>query len=132
MQITEEKMLEVLAQIEDMKAKRAVLVDLHDSKIKTLTDYLQHLMRDAGCPKVESEKSSAYTRVTTTATTDDWPALQAFIVKNNAFDILQKRISPAALKRRVDAGELIKGVKFGTTETFIVQSKNEKDKEAGE
>jgi hypothetical protein len=40
----------------------------------------------------------------------DWPALLTFIVENNAVDILQKRVTPTAVKARWNDREEVPGV----------------------
>lgn len=40
----------------------------------------------------------------------DWGAIYTFIVENNAFELLQKRLSDSAVKERWDSGENVPGV----------------------
>jgi hypothetical protein len=40
----------------------------------------------------------------------DWPALLTYIINNNAVDILQKRITPTAVKARWNDGEEVPGI----------------------
>lgn len=40
----------------------------------------------------------------------DWPKLHAYILKNKAFDLLQKRVADEAVMSRFDAGKKIPGV----------------------
>jgi len=45
----------------------------------------------------------------------DWPAVYAFIKENDAFDILQRRLSPTAVKDRWDEEILVPGIDKFTT-----------------
>lgn len=43
-------------------------------------------------------------------TVEDWPALYKYILANNAFDILHRRVTEAAVQERWIAGETVPGV----------------------
>jgi hypothetical protein len=42
-------------------------------------------------------------------TVKDWPLMFAYIAKNKAWDMVQRRINPAALQARIDDGKTIPG-----------------------
>lgn len=50
----------------------------------------------------------------------DWPKLYAYVSKNKAFDLLQRRLSDAAVKERWDANKKIPGVDHFTVVTLGV------------
>jgi hypothetical protein len=52
----------------------------------------------------------------------DWPALQAYIKKNDAFDLLQRRLSDTAVQARWDDKKKVPGViKFTTRKVSCVK-----------
>jgi hypothetical protein len=50
---------------------------------------------------------------------NDWDAVYAYIVENNAFELLERRMSRLAYKERFDKGELVPG-----TEGFLHKKLN--------
>lgn len=55
-------------------------------------------------------------------TAKDWPAIYAFIVENDAFDMLQRRLSSTAVKDRWDEGIIIPGIdKFDTWDLSLTK-----------
>ena len=111
--------LELLAKIETLKAKRDMYADL----VNGCTEQLEALMTEEGEECLETGTAVAFWRKETKVEVADWAWLQKYIKEEDAFDILQKRISPAALKRRVDAGAELQGVTIREGKTFIVGSK---------
>lgn len=58
----------------------------------------------------------------TEPTVVDWPAVYAFIKENDAFDLLQKRLSPTAVKDRWDEDILVPGIdKFNTWDLSLTK-----------
>lgn len=43
---------------------------------------------------------------------DDWDALFKYVKKNDAFELLQRRLSTAAVQERLDDGQQVPGVKL--------------------
>jgi len=51
---------------------------------------------------------------------NDWEAFHAYVKKNNAFELLQKRLSDTAINERWEAGKTIPGVgKFNVTSVSL-------------
>lgn len=117
---------ELLDSIQTMKDKRDSIVEMYDTKIKELSEVLEKQMSLIGQDKAESGNAIAYWRKGTSIDVADWDALSKYVTEHEAFDILQKRIAPAALQARLDAGEEIAGVTVKETKTFIVQRKGKK------
>jgi len=118
--------IDLLHEIEKLKAKR----DMYSDLINGYTEQLEALMTEEGEECLETATAVAFYRKETKVEVADWDWLQQFIVANNALDILQRRISPAALKRRVDAGAELKGVTIRESKTFIVGSKKHAQQES--
>jgi hypothetical protein len=117
---------ELLAKIDELKAKR----DMYSDLINSYTEQLEEAMIDEGDECLETDTAVAFWRKETKVKVADWDWLQKYIVDNNALEILQRRVSPAALKRRVDAGEELQGVTIEEGKTFIVGSKKHEKPES--
>lgn len=66
-------------------------------------------------PKSEaSGVSGKLARVTVkekvTPQAEDWEALHAYIKKNGAFELMQRRLNNAAIEERLEAGETVPGI----------------------
>ena len=118
--------LELLHEIEKLKAKRDMFSDL----INGYTEQLEALMTKEGDECLETDTAVAFWRKETKVEVADWAWLQKYVREEDAFDILQRRISPAALKRRVDAGAELKGVTIREGKSFIVGSKKHEKPES--
>jgi hypothetical protein len=63
--------------------------------------------------EIESTRGAGMTvsvRRSTVPQVQDWAALDAYIVKHKALDLLQRRVSATAWRERVDAGQEVPGV----------------------
>ncbi len=55
-------------------------------------------------------------------TPKDWPAIYSYIVENDAFDMLQRRLSATAVKDRWESGIVIPGIdKFETWDLSLTK-----------
>lgn len=58
----------------------------------------------------------------TEPTAKDWPAIYGFIRENDAFDMLQRRLSATAVKDRWESGIIIPGIeKFDTWDLSLTK-----------
>lgn len=114
---------EMLDSIQALKDKRDAIVENYDGQIKILTDLLEKKMAMVGQDKTECATAIAYWRKGNEVVVEDWTPVMKFVKENDAFDILQKRISPDALSKRLASGATIAGVTVKPTKTFIVQRK---------
>lgn len=48
---------------------------------------------------------------------EDWPAFYAYVAKTKSWDLMQKRLSDAAIKARFEDGKAVPGVKFFKTKS---------------
>ena len=117
---------ELLAKIDELKATR----DMYSDLINSYTEQLEEAMIDEGDECLETETAVAFWRKETKVEVTDWAWLQKYVREEDAFDILQRRISPAALKRRVDAGAELQGVTIREGKSFIVGSKKHEKPES--
>lgn len=119
----EDRAVAILGKIEALRDKLAVYEDLYGSQINKLQDELKQFMDMVGLPKAETGKLSAFWRRSAQADVSDWDAVMKYVWDNKAIDLIQRRISPGMLTKRLEAGEKINGVAIKESITFIVQSK---------
>jgi phage host-nuclease inhibitor protein Gam len=118
----DQELKDILAQIEILTNKKAKIVGLFDGNIELLTMKLKKLMNPEDQHTLYGATHIAFYRKNNKVNVDDWAELHKYVVKKNAFDILQKRISPAALQKRIDTGDVIPGVTIVKGEySFIIQ-----------
>lgn len=90
-------------------------VDAIKGKMTLLESWL---MEKADADGVTSFKTSAGTAFVTTtdfANVADWDAVLTFIKNNDAFDMLEKRVSKTAVRAHMDdTGDVPPGINYGT------------------
>ena len=101
------KQEELLSTIQNLRLAKAKIDESYDNQIEALTAKLSMMVGDEG---LKIDIATAYWQKHTEVKVGDWNALMEYVAKNNAFDVLQKRVSPAQLQARIKAGAVIKGV----------------------
>jgi hypothetical protein len=114
----------LLAQIQALRTKRDRMTELFNEQIEMLGFKLQERMENDGLDKFKSEVALAYFTTPKTAEVSDWVSFSDYIIKNNALDLLEKRVSVGALEKRIEAGENVKGVTILTGEKKLIIRKN--------
>jgi len=120
---------ELLDTIGKMKSKQKMTNDLYEDQIKQLSAQLEKELLKGGLDCAATQHTVAFYRKETKVNVEDWNEVLQFVSDHDAFDILQRRISPAAFKRRVEAGSDIPGATIKEGKVFIVQGKKEKKDE---
>lgn len=127
---------DLIEKIMALKAKKAKVSAPLDDMIEMYSAKLRKAMEEDDRHTEYGDTGMAFFRPNPTAEVNDWDAVQTYVIKHKAFDILSKRISVAALQRRINAGENVPGVSLKAGgRSFIVQSlksKGEKDEEASD
>lgn len=67
-------------------------------------------MLDGNVESVRTGRATVSVKRSTVPQVQDWNALDAYIVKNKALDLLQRRVSVTAWRERVEAGKAVPGV----------------------
>lgn len=121
------KIENLLDQIQTLKNKRDLLVDTYEVKIEHLAKQLQVMMTKAGVSKAATGLATATIKTgVSKVTVTDWAAVDEFILKHDALDLLERRISEKAVLARLDANEVIKGVEVKKQDTFSMRKKSKK------
>lgn len=118
---------ELLGKIEAITAEKKRQVAFYDEQLEKLKSQLAASMRMLDTKTASYGNASACWRKSTSVEVGDWNAVMEFVDKNKAYDIIQRRIAPAALEKRLQAGEDIPGVKVVKSETFVVTVKGDKE-----
>jgi hypothetical protein len=71
---------------------------------------LMAALSSAGAMGVAGHKGRVTLVTKTEPTVRNWEEFYAYIVRNDAFDLLQKRLSAPAVRERWEAGETVEGV----------------------
>jgi hypothetical protein len=85
----------------------AELIAKEERRIK---DFLIDTMPKSSLERLTGKLANATLKRSVEPAVKDWPAVYKFIVKHDAFDLLQKRSSAPAFRERWEAGVVIPGV----------------------
>jgi hypothetical protein len=95
---------EVKEKITDLKAK-----------MEKLEGFLKAQMDAQGLTSFKSDYGTAFLTTTDYANVGDWDAVLTFIRDNDAFDMLEKRVSKVAVRGYIEANKAVPpGVTYGT------------------
>lgn len=95
------------------KAAEAVAAALGE-RANALKDELLAAMRKANTKEISGAHGRATYKTKTIYNVVDWTKLYAFIKKNDAFHLLQKRLAVAAVAERLDDKKPVPGVASGS------------------
>ena len=134
MSLTKDKLVESYIAIRDRIAARKAAFDAEDGKDKELLRKIELvLMQRMDQDKEESFKTAAGTafiQVNDFAGVADWDALKDFVLANEAFDFLEKRVAKTAVREYVKANnQLPPGVNYGTKREVMVRRPSRKTNE---
>lgn len=95
---------EVKERVADLKAK-----------MEKLEAYLKTQMDAQGLTSFKSDYGTAFLTTTDYANVADWDAVLGFIRENEAFDMLEKRVSKIAVRGYIEANKAVPpGITYGT------------------
>lgn len=96
---TRVRRLELQKEVDDLKAKESAL-----------RDHLIDSLPKSDATGVAGSVCSVKVVIKTTPQVNDWDALYRYVSRTKAWDMLQRRVSDAAVKARWEAGKAIPGV----------------------
>ena len=103
----------VVDQYKDARDRRLAMqkeVDAIHETEKAYANTILTALRDSESPVVGGTTHQCTRKVTNEPAVEDWDKVHGYVVEYDAWDLLQRRISPAAVKERWDAGEEVPGV----------------------
>jgi hypothetical protein len=85
------------------------------AKMEKLEAFLKSQMDEQGLTSLKSEWGTAFLTTTDYANVADWDAVLGFIRENDAYDMLEKRISKIAVRGYIEQTKAVPpGVNYGT------------------
>lgn len=118
------KLGEVADMLWDVREKQKEIKKQLDELEAQESDLKDHLINNLGSSQSATGVAGNKCRVTVETkdvpTVKDWNSLWTYIVKNKAFDLVQRRVSTSAVEARWDDGKKIPGVEpFGVKKLSI-------------
>lgn len=109
------KYMKLRAQKEAVEAEIKERVDKIKADMAKLEAYMQAKMDADGLTSFKTEYGTAFLTTTDFANVDDWDAVLRFIREEEAYDMLEKRVSKTAVRGYIDANKAVPpGIKYGT------------------
>lgn len=99
-------------QLYKMRESRLVEEKRIDELKKKESDLRDHILKNFAKTDIEGAKgkvASASVSRKTVAQVEDWTKVFSYIAKNDAWDLLQKRMNDSAFRERIEANETIPG-----------------------
>lgn len=86
--------------------------DLLEEEEKALKEYLINTLPKGQASGTSGKVASAYVYTKPIPQVKDWKKFYQYVSRNNAYDLLQKRLSVEAINERLDAKKKIPGVEI--------------------
>lgn len=94
----------------DLRLAMQKEVDTVGAVEKELKEFLIDNIPKSGNTGVAGKKFRAQIKEKTVPKADDWDKIRAFVVENDRFDLLQRRLNNKAVEETFEAGEEVPGV----------------------
>ena len=109
------KYMKLRSQKEAVEAEVKERINQIKADMTKLEAFLKAKMDADGLTSFKSEHGTAFLTTTDFANVDDWDAVLQFIREENAYDMLERRVSKTAVRGYIEANkEVPPGVKYGT------------------
>ena len=109
------KYMKLRSQKEAVEAEIKERVSNIKADMAKLEAFLQAKMDADGLTSFKSKYGTAFLTTTDFANVDDWDAVLRFIREEEAYDMLEKRVSKTAVRGYIEANkEVPPGIKYGT------------------
>ena len=109
------KYMKLRSQKEAVEAEIKERVDKIKADMAKLEAFLKAKMDADGLTSFKSEHGTAFLTTTDFANVDNWDAVLQFIREEEAYDMLERRVSKAAVRGYIEANkEVPPGIKYGT------------------
>lgn len=100
---------------------------LIDDQMKKLENWLQSKMNDDGVNSFATDAGTAYKSTVEQASVTDMDAFITYVRENDAFELLEKRVSKTAVRAMLDEGQpLPDGVNWYTSTAIHIRKPNER------
>lgn len=98
-----------------LEAETKVKVDAIKLKMEKIEAWVKERADEQGVTSFRSEWGTAFLTTTDYASVSDWDAMLQFVRDNEAYDMLEKRVSKTAVRGYIEANKSVPpGVNYGT------------------
>jgi len=118
-----DQLIQLYVQLRDKKKE---VVDRHKAELEPydmglakLEALMQQKLDESGVEKMGGEHGTVFTKVNSSVTVDDWDSVLDYVRDNEAYDVLEKRVSKQAALERGD----VPGLRFSQVKTVNVRRK---------
>jgi hypothetical protein len=109
------KYMKLRSQKDAVEAEIKERVDTIKADMAKLEAWLKAKLDADGLTSFKTEYGTAFLTTTDFANVDDWDAVLRFIREEEAYDMLEKRVSKTAVRGYIEANkEVPPGIKYGT------------------
>ena len=109
------KYMRLRSQKDAVEAEIKERVDTIKADMAKLEAWLKAKLDADGLTSFKTEYGTAFLTTTDFANVDDWDAVLRFIREEEAYDMLEKRVSKTAVRGYIEANkEVPPGIKYGT------------------
>lgn len=114
--------LKLRGQKEAIEAEAKAKVKDIVAKLSKLESFLKIKADEQGVTQFKTEDGTAFLTTNDYAQVGDWDEVLNFIVKNEAYDLLEKRVSKYAVRGYIDANKAVpNGINYGTRISLSVR-----------
>tara|TARA_R100001443_G_C3343408_1_gene174998 strand:+ start:353 stop:754 length:402 start_codon:yes stop_codon:yes gene_type:complete len=114
--------LKLRGQKEAIEAEAKTKVKDIVAKLSKLESFLKIKADEQGVTQFKTEDGTAFLTTNDYAQVGDWDEVLGFIVKNEAYDLLEKRVSKYAVRGYIDANKSVpNGINYGTRISLSVR-----------
>lgn len=120
---TMDEMIGLYVQLRDKKseiqAQHKAELEPIDIGLSKLESRMQDALAEAGVTQMAGAHGTAFTKINTSVSVEDWDAVLAYVAENDATDILERRVSKTAVLERGD----VPGLRTSQVKTLNVRRK---------
>ena len=114
--------LKLRGQKEAIEAEAKTKVKDIVAKLSKLESFLKIKADEQGVTQFKTDDGTAFLTTNDYAQVGDWDEVLSFIVKNEAYDLLEKRVSKYAVRGYIDANKAVpNGINYGTRISLSVR-----------
>lgn len=108
-----DKAVQLRDKVAEIKKRHAVELSKYNLAIDTLEGWMMGFLNDSGANSMKTESGTFFKTMRTSVVCNDWPATLEFIQQNEAWDLLEARVSKTAATAIVEETKApIPGVAF--------------------
>lgn len=132
MTMTVEQAIGAYVKLRNKKAEIDAKAKADAKPVTEMMDKIEAFLKEQadalGVQSFKTESGTAFLTTAERANVADWDAVLNFILENEAYDMLEKRVNKTAVRAYLDANKAVPpGVNYGTSIEVSVRKPNAKD-----